>query len=71
MSPENLVADVKRVPEWALGTDAIEASGYGYECYRLVRMPKRTLVGWMYDNGAGYRFAQGKFGEPEPLDQEC
>ena len=54
-------------PDWARGATAVEIDGYGYECYRLERAGR--TVGWLYDDGSGYRFFEGGTHDgPEPYD---
>lgn len=57
------ISSRSELPSWAVGSIAFERDGYGYECHVLIR--DHDVVGWVYDDGAGYRWSEGLWGEPD------
>lgn len=60
-TPEMLVYRTS-VPEWAAGAECVETGREDYEVWQLRR--DGETIGWMYDEGEGYRFAEGEHNVP-------
>ena len=63
------IFDVENIPCWATDAEIITRDPgisfdgeFGYECHAL--MKGNQVVGYVYDNGAGYEWCEGE--EPEP-----
>jgi hypothetical protein len=61
-TPEALAADPNAIPAWARGAEAVETGRTDYEVWEL-RREGRT-IGYMYDDGAGYEYAEGAHNSP-------
>jgi hypothetical protein len=61
-TPEMLAADPTTVPAWARGADAVQAERTDYEVWELYRDGR--IIGYMYDDGAGYDYAEGEHNIP-------
>lgn len=62
MKIQEIVRNSAKIPAWAIDADAEEWGGYPYECHILSR--GGADVGYVYDDGAGYQFAQGENNRP-------
>jgi hypothetical protein len=60
-TPEELVFRTP-VPDWAAGAECVETGREDYEVWELRR--DGETIGWMYDEGDGYRFAEGEHNTP-------
>jgi hypothetical protein len=55
--PATELTTAERTPSWARDLQAVERTDRGYECYALTR--DGIVVGWVYDDGAGYLWSEG------------
>lgn len=62
MTPETLVVDASRVPGWAQGAEAVQTDRADYEVWEMRK--GGVVIGYAYDDGDGYEFAEGLHNEP-------
>lgn len=66
-TPETLAANPDTIPGWARGAEAIERKDRtDYEVWELRR--DGQTIGYMYDDGAGYDYAEGEHNWPAEHD---